>query len=308
MKSVLFSSEAYRELARRLAHCAQLATGQIEIHRFPDGERYMRIVDDVRDKDVYLLSSSFDDDNAMLTYDIACGLVDHGAKRLTLLMPYFGYATMERCIKRGEVVTAKNRARLFSAIPRSPFGNRIFTIDLHSEGIPHYFGEDIRVFHVYAKPAIIKAARTIGGSDFVLASTDAGRAKWVESLANDIGVSASFVYKRRLSGETTKVTAVSAQVENKTVIIYDDMIRTGGSLIGAAKAYRSAGASEVFAISTHGIFPAGAIERIQESGLIKRLIVTDSHPQAVQSVKDFPSFVTLVGLENILTEAIKERG
>jgi len=308
MKRVLFFSPSYEELAHRLASTANMELGSIYIKRFPDGERYMRIEDDVRDVDTYLLSSSYDDDNAMLTYDLACGLIDNGSKRLSLIMPYFGYATMERSIKKGEVVTAKNRARLFSSIPRSPFGNRIFTVDLHSEGIPHYFEGETKVFHVYAKKAIIEATQALGGKDFVLASTDAGRAKWVESLANDIGVSASFVYKRRLSGTKTQVSAVSAQVENKRVIIYDDMIRTGGSLIGAAQAYMNAGAKDIFTITTHGVFPQGAVQRIKDSQLIKKIIVTDSHPCAIRESNKHPQFVNIVSLENILADAIQERG
>ena len=86
------------------------------------------------------------------------------------------------------------------------------------------------------------------------------------------------------------------------------MIRTGGSLIGAAKAYKTAGASEIFTISTHGVFPPGAVERIQKSGLIKGLIVTDSHPNALHEAQEHPQFVSLVHLDHILTEAIQERG
>jgi len=308
MKTLLFYSKAYSQLAKKLSISSEIPLGSIEITRFPDGERYMRIEDDVRDLDAYLLSSSFDDDNAMLTYDIACALVENGAKRLSLLMPYFGYSTMERSVKPGEVITAKNRARLFSSIPRAPFGNRIFTVDLHSEGIPHYFEGETRVFHIYAKKAIIEAARQLGGDDFVLASTDAGRAKWVESLANDIGVPASFVYKRRISGSETQVSAVSAQVQNKRVIIYDDMIRTGGSLISAAKAYQDAGASQIFTISTHGVLPAGALQRIKDCGLIEKVIVTDSHPNAITESQSHPNFLHIVSLQQILAEAIQERG
>nr|MBA3538359.1 ribose-phosphate pyrophosphokinase [Deltaproteobacteria bacterium] len=111
--------------------------------------------------------------------------------------------------------------------------------------------------------------------------TDAGRAKWVESLANDLGVGAAFVYKRRLEGDSTEVTGVSAQVAGKRVVIYDDMIRTGGSLINAAKAYRDAGAIAIDAIATHGLFPGDSLATIQATGLFGKIVVTDSHPSAV---------------------------
>ena len=115
----------------------------------------------------------------------------------------------------------------------------------------------------------------------MLACTDAGRAKWVESLANDLGVDAAFVYKRRTSGSETHVTGVSAQVAGKRVVIYDDMIRTGGSLINAAQAYRDAGAVAIDAIATHGLFPGDSLERIRATGLFGHVATTDSHPRAV---------------------------
>jgi ribose-phosphate pyrophosphokinase len=134
---------------------------------------------------------------------------------------------------------------------------------------------------------IVQVARRLGGDDFVLACTDAGRAKWVESLANDLGVDASFVFKRRLDAEHTEVAGISADVRGRAVIIYDDMIRTGGSLETAARAYRAAGAVQVAAIATHGLFPDGALEHLKQSGLFTRIICTDSHPRALALRDDF---------------------
>src|SRR4029079_19591324 len=104
-----------------------------------------------------------------------------------------------------------------SAIPPAAAGNRVFLVDLHAEGIPHYFEGGVRPVHVYAKSVVVEAARRLaGGDDIVLACTDAGRAKWVESLANEMGVPASFVFKRRLDGSHTEVTARSAAGSGKT--------------------------------------------------------------------------------------------
>jgi ribose-phosphate pyrophosphokinase len=214
---------------------------------------------------------------------------------------------MERRIKRGEVITAKNRARLYSAIPKAPYGNRIFLLDLHAEGIPHYFEGNTFVFHIYAKPVVIAGAKALGGTDFVLGSTDSGRAKWVESLANDMGVPAAFIYKKRVSATETRVTAVNAHVEGKHVIIYDDMIRTGGSLIGAAKAYVDAGATKLSVITTHGIFPSDAVQRLKESGIIRQVSCTDSHPTALKEADLHPDFLTILGIESLLSEAIQHR-
>ena len=204
-----------------------------------------------------------------------------------MVIPFYGYSTMERSIRPGEVVTAKTRARLLSSIPMASRGTQVFMLDLHVASIAHYFDGDIRTIHVYGKSIVLAAARRLGGDDFVLACTDAGRAKWVESLANDLGVEPAFVYKRRLDGSSTEVTGVSAQVAGRRVVIYDDMIRTGGSLLGAAAAYKEAGAVQIDAIATHGLFPGDSLTKIRDSGLLGQIVVTDSHPRAVALANDF---------------------
>ena len=257
---IVFAIEDYEAFAAELAQ----PLGTIARDRFPDGEHYLRVVDEVNDRDVVLVGGTCDHDATLELYDLACAIVECGASTLTLIVPYFGYSTMERAVKHGEAVMAKNRARMLSSIPRAKLGNQIVLLDLHSEGIPHYFEGTIRPFHVYAKPLIVQLARDLAGDRFILGSTDAGRAKWVESLANDLGVPAAFVYKRRISGEKTEVTAVSTSLSGETVVIYDDMIRTGSSLINAARAYREAGAGKLIAIATHAVFldaPPGSLTR-----------------------------------------------
>jgi ribose-phosphate pyrophosphokinase len=202
-------------------------------------------------------------------------------------------------------VTAKTRARLLSAIPAASRGNQVFLVDLHVDAIAHYFEGQIRPIHVYGKQVVMDACRRLAGTDFVLASTDAGRAKWVESLANDLGVHAAFVYKRRLDGEHTEVTGVSAQVEGKHVIIYDDMIRTGGSLMNAASAYREAGATGIDAIATHGVLPGDSIDKLRRSGLFGRIVVTDSHPRAVALAAGHRDFLEVESVASLLVEHLK---
>jgi len=175
----------------------------------------------------------------------------------------------------------KNRARIFSSIPPAKNGNQILLLDLHTEGIPHYFEGSLHPVHVYAKPLVEQLAREVAGDSFVLGSTDAGRAKWVASIANDLGVPAAFAYKRRLGPAETEVAAVSTSFKGETVVIYDDMIRTGGSLMSAARAYRDSGAGRLVAIATHGVFPGNAFETIQSSGLFDAIACTDSHPNAL---------------------------
>src|SRR5206468_535189 len=150
------------------------------------------------DRDVILVGGTIDDAATLELYDLACGLVAAGAYRVRLVIPYYGYSTMERAIKHGEVVTAKTRARLLSSIPQASRGTQVFLLDLHVDSIAYYFEGGLRPIHVYGKSLVTAAARRLGGADFVLACTDAGRAKWVESLANDLHCDAAFVYKRRV--------------------------------------------------------------------------------------------------------------
>jgi ribose-phosphate pyrophosphokinase len=277
---LIFATPDYQEMQRELCALTGWEAGAVEGREFPDGERYQRIEQDVDGREVVLLGGTTSDVETLRLYDLACGLVKYGAWALTLVIPFFGYSTMERAVKAGEVVTAKTRARLLSSIPSASESNRVVLMDLHVAGMQHYFEGTVRTVHLYAKPVILEVARQLGGDDFVLACTDAGRAKWVESLANDLRVTPAFVFKRRLSGEDTEVTAVSANVQDRRVVIYDDMIRTGSSLMGAAKAYLDAGASEVSALATHGVFPGDALGRLQRSGLFTAIACTDTHPNA----------------------------
>jgi ribose-phosphate pyrophosphokinase len=277
---IVFSTLAYDYLGRAVAARTGWELGVVTRRKFPDGEHYLRIETDPTDRDVVLVGGTTDDAATLELYDLACGLVTGGAYRLRTVIPFFGYSTMERSVRFGEVVTAKTRARMFSSIPMASRGTQVFLLDLHVAAIAHYFEGGIRPIHVYGKSLVTAAARRLGGADFVLACTDAGRAKWVESLANDLNVAAAFVYKRR-HDDQTEVTGVSAQVSGKRVVIYDDMIRTGGSLLNAARAYLDAGAVAIDAIATHGLFPGDSLTKLEASGLLGRIVVTDSHPRAV---------------------------
>ena len=277
---LVFSTAAYDYLADAIAEGGGWDRGHITRKMFPDGEHYRRIETNPADRDVILVGGTPDDTSTLELYDLACGLVGYGAYRMRMVIPFYGYSTMERSVRTGEIVTAKTRARLLSSIPTASRGTQVYLLDLHVGAIAHYFEGGIRPIHVYGKKLTTAAARRLGGNDFVLASTDAGRAKWVESLAKDLHVDAAFVYKRRTSGTETEITGVSANVVGRRVVIYDDMIRTGGSLIAAAQVYRDAGAVSIDAIATHGVFPGDSLAKIRTSGLLGQVVTTDSHPRA----------------------------
>ncbi len=350
-KPILFATSEYGYLKAQMLKSKRFVDGQMARSvakdgstsladvPFPDGERYHRLLTDVSDREVVLLGGTVSDRATMELLDMGAGLVMEGAVRLKMVIPYFGYATMERAILPQELVKAKIRAMQLSAIPRAPLGNRAYLLDLHSEGIPFYFENGVKTDHIYAKSLVIKAVeeaardwqRTSGKQldhsscgtgalaklrvstvnchapdpddiltqtgefkllDFTVASTDAGRAKWVESLCRDmvklkLPVHPAFIIKRRISGSETVVADISADVAGKLVVIYDDMIRTGGSAIAAAKAYLAKGALAVILISTHGVLPGDSKKKLRDSGCFHSVIVSDSHPRAVELADDF---------------------
>jgi ribose-phosphate pyrophosphokinase len=290
---MVFHTQAYAALAAAM----KLDLGAVETKLFPDGERYLRLGTAPAGQDVALVGGTISDADTLELYDLACGIVEAGARSLSLVLPYFGYATMERAALPREIVTAKTRARLLSSIPLPGSGARVLLLDLHTEGIPFYFEGALRPVHLSARKVILAAIRrlTADSAAFAIACTDAGRAKWVEAMANDLGVPAAFVFKRRTPAGT-EVTAVSAQVEGRHVVIYDDLIRTGGSLLNAARAYRAAGAARISAVATHGVFPGDALARLSQSGLFDKVIVTDSHPRALSLRSAFLEVETVAPL------------
>ncbi len=281
---LLFTTSTYAYFEPRLAASGRFELGAIERKSFPDGERYLRLAVDSWGRDVVLLGGTPSDLDWLELYDLGSAISRAGARSLSIVLPYFGYATMERAVRPGEVVTAKTRARLLSSIPPCESGTRIFLFDLHTDGIEFYFGDAHVTHHIYGAPVVTAAIREVmSDRPYVLGATDAGRAKWVEALARNLEVDPAFVYKRR-DGSSGKVsvTGVNADVRGREVVLYDDMIRTGSSLMQAAEAYLNAGATGVRAVASHLVLPPGALARLDASGLFLSIHGTDSHPSSEQ--------------------------
>ena len=279
-KKLLFTISSYEYMLPRFLEAGDFEVGAIERKTFPDGERYLRLVAESWGRDVVLLGGTPTDLDALEVYDLGYAISRAGAHSLALVMPYFGYATMERAVRPGEVVTAKTRARLISAIPPCDGGQRVFLFDLHTDGIEFYFDDSHVTHHLYGAPLITKLIRRhMGDRPFVLGATDAGRAKWVQSLALGLGVEPAFVYKRRdPESGSLGITGINADVRGREVVVYDDMIRTGSSLLQAGRAYLAAGASAVHAVASHLVLPHGSIEALRSAGVFQSILGTDSHP------------------------------
>lgn len=295
---LLFTTESYAYFQPALVAEGRFEVGAITRKRFPDGERYLRLDADTWGRDVVLLGGTPSDLDWLELYDLGCAISRSGARSLSIVMPYFGYATMERAVRPGEVVTAKTRARLISSIPACEAGTSTYLFDLHTDGIEFYFGDAHVTHHLYGAPVVTELIRRrMADRPFVLGATDAGRAKWVESLARRLGVDPAFVYKRRdASSGDVAVTGVNADVRGREVVIYDDMIRTGSSLIQAAQSYLAAGASAIHAVASHLVLPPGALDRLRASGAFASLSGTDSHPGSQQLLADPAALVSVAPL------------
>ncbi len=301
---MIFCTSKYSYLRDEICSLTGIAPGQLEAKTFPDGERYRRITQSVVGKEVIIVGGSVDDSETLEIYDLACALVKYGAHTITLMIPYFGYSTMEREVLQGEVLPAKTRARLFSVIPMAPGGNRVVLLDIHAPGLPHYFEGNVRVRALDSHDLLVESMKYFGDEDFVIACTDSGRAKTVERLAESLGVSAVFVFKKRIDGQNTEVKAVAGEVKNKNVVLYDDMIRSGSSLIEAAKQLKDFGALKITALATHGLFPGNATEKLKNAGVFHKIYVTNSHCRVNELTE--ADGIEVISVAPMLSKALRE--
>lgn len=307
----LLSSRGYEYLAERLSALPPMENWSfrpvnLERKIFPDGETCCRIreVENIRNQPAVLICGTISDEAVFEAYNLASALVMEQCSSLHLVIPYFGYSTMERSTRDGEIVVAKNIARLLSSLPSSPRGNYIYMLDLHSLGTQYYFEGSVHPVHIAAEPLICEELCRRNDNP-VLASADMGRAKWIQKMSGKLGLDSAFIMKKRTSGENTEIIALNAEVKGRPVVIYDDMIRSGSSILNAAAAYKSVGAKSVTLMTTHGVFTSGAVAEMRRSGLVDELICTDSHPKALTAAAEHPDFVRLKSVAALICRALQ---
>ena len=300
----ILSSKKYEYLKQNILNQGECFNDvKIESETFPDGEHYWKIVnpEQLRHKPAVYIAGTVDDGSIFELYNLASTLVREQCSSLHIVIPYFGYSTMERAVKEGEVVTAKNIANLISSIPQAPLGNFVYMMDLHSLGTQYYFENTIHPIHLTSWN-VIKDMLAQFSKDIVLASTDMGRAKWIEKMGNELHLETAYIMKKRISGSKTEVVALNAEVKYKDIIIFDDMIRSGTSLIHAAEAYKNAGANNIYVITVHGIFIAGALEKLKSCGIIKNILCTNTH---INAHKMNDEFVKVYDISKVIAERLE---
>jgi len=297
----VYSSESSSYLADQIYELLyskgqNVKRGGVYRKQFPDGEKYYRVQMQERyelvGKDVIYVSSTADDSDFLELIRLGCAFSSYGSRRRIFIIPFLGYSTMERQVKPGEVITAKVNLRLLSAIPETKLGNTFMLLDLHVQGLLQYFeGASVRM-ELYAEKILIDTLREKidTSKPFMFASADLGRPLWVEAFAREFGVDMAFVRKHR-DQEKTEVKSVIGSVAGHHVIIYDDMTRTGGTLINAAEAYLAEGATKVTAVLSH--FALATPEVIDKLGnsVLDLIIATNSHPMSQhEKVQNNPKF------------------
>ena len=271
----IFAGRASKELTQDL--CDHLGTpmGNAKSELFPDGEVIVRVEEDVRGRDCFVVQSTSDPVNANLMellIFIDC-LRRASAKRITAVIPYFGYARQDRKDSGRTPITAKLVANLITAAG----ADRVLTMDLHAAQIQGFF--DIPVDHLTAATVFceyLQGIRTELG-DLVIVSPDVGNVKVANGYANMLGADLAIIDKRRESGSKVSLKNLIGSVEGRTVLMVDDMISTAGTICEAAKLVVDRGATRVLAAATHPVLCGLAMNRLAESP-IDQLIVTDSIP------------------------------
>ncbi len=270
---VLLAGSSHPSLAKEIAQHLGIPLGNVLLGRFPEGEIQLQIRDNIRGKDVFIVQSTCTPPNENLMELLI--LIDAArrasARRITAVLPFFGYARQDRKDRPRVPITAKLVANLIV----SAGAGRVLTMDLHAGQIQGFF--DIPVDHLYSINVLGSYFKKKKIKDLIVVSPDVGGIKMARSYAKVFNCDLAIVDKRRESASTTHVMHIIGSVKDKNVVIVDDLISTGGSITEAAKALKEFGAREIYAMIVHPVLAWPAVERIQKS-VIKELIVTNSIP------------------------------
>jgi ribose-phosphate pyrophosphokinase len=291
----LISGTAHRALADRISDALGQPLADVQVTAFPDGETFVKINENIRGEDIFIIQPSCPPTNHNLMELLI--MVDAArrasAERITAVMPFFGYARQDRKDQPRVPITAKLVANLLT----SAGVNRVLTMDLHAPQIQGFF--DIPVDHLYAKPALIGylRERLQDTSNLTVVSPDVGGVKMARAYAEALGAELAIVAKHRVSATKVEAMNVIGEVEGRDVLLVDDMTETAGTLMAAAEILNRFGAKRIFAGVSHAILGEIAHQRISDSD-IEEVITTDSVPQAAGPK------VKVVGIAPLMAEAI----
>lgn len=292
----IFSGTSNPALAHEICESLGLPLGKATVKRFPDGETFVRIDENIRGSDTFIVQSTSNpaNHNIMEMLIMIDAARRASANRITAVIPFYGYSRQDRKDQPRVPITSKLVANLLVAAGV----NRVLTIDLHAQQIQGFF--DIPVDHLYASPVIfdyLKSFREEGS--LVVYSPDVGGMKMAASYANYLKVPLGFVAKRRTSATKVEAFNLVGEVEGKDVLLVDDLTETAGTLIAASTLLKENGARRVMAAVSHCMLSELGYERLKNSNVLDELITTNSIPI---DTRELP--ITVLSIAGLLGEAI----
>jgi ribose-phosphate pyrophosphokinase len=296
--TIVFSGTSNPELATAVCSYLNLEPGKADISCFPDGEKLIRLESDVRGRDVYIIQSTctpVDENLVELLIFLDC-IRRASAKRITAVIPYFGYARQDRKDAGRVPITAKLMANIIT----SAGADRVLSLDLHAKQLQGFF--DIPVDHLTAEPVLVKYLKRKRISDMTVVAPDVGNMKTASRYATALGGELAIIHKRRLTGQEVLCEEIIGTVKDRNVVMVDDMISTAGTITGAAKLVRERGAKNIVVGATHGLFAGPAIERLAAAP-IDEVFVTDTIPlkEAAKSLKN----LKVLSVDALIGEAMR---
>ncbi|MCG3198157.1 MAG: ribose-phosphate pyrophosphokinase [Candidatus Omnitrophica bacterium] len=292
----IFSGTSNPALAESIANALGIPVGAITIKRFRDGEIYVAYEENVRGTDCFLIQSTSEPVNARLMELLI--MIDAAkrasAKRVTAVLPYYGYGRQDRKHRPRVPITAKLVANLLTTAG----ADRVLTMDLHAGQIQGFF--DIPLDNLYASAVLIEEIEKLGLADLTFVAPDLGSVKRARAVARVFGAPLAIIDKRRPRENEAEVMNIIGEVAGKTVMLVDDMIDTAGTICQAAYALERAGAKSVYACATHPVLSGDAIEKIEQAPF-KKVLITDTIP--FPNPNNLGKF-EVVGVGRLLAEAI----
>lgn len=300
-KLKIFSGRANRPLAENIAKHLGVTLGNINLGDFADRETSVRIDEDVRGRDVFVVQPTSPDvnQNLMELLIILDAFKRSSPARVTAVIPYFGYARQDRKDMGRVPISAKLVADLLTTAG----ADRVLCLDLHAAQIQGFF--NIPVDHLYAVKEITAHVRSLGipPDDLVVLSTDEGNVKKAVLYQRRLGGQIAVVDKRRLSPTETKAAhLIGAPVEGKTVVVFDDMISTASSMVNAVEVARKNGAKKMYVCATHGLLVGPAVDKLRDSP-IEQIAITDSIPLSKEKTDKLP-MLKVISVAPLLANAI----
>ncbi len=293
---MVLSGRANPPLAEAVAEILGCQLGEATVKNFADGEIFVRIDDNVRGRDLFIIQSTCPpSDNILELLLLLDAARRASAARITAVIPYFGYARQDRKDQPRVAIGAKLMANMIVAAG----ADRVLSIDFHQHQLQGFF--DIPVDHLYAAPVFTRYFREKQLENLVVVSPDVGSAKMARGFAKRLGGTMGIIDKRRPAANVSEVMHVIGEVEGKDCILSDDMIDTGGTLAQAARALKERGARDVYACATHALLSGPAVERLRDAPFTE-IVVTDTIP--VPPHKQFET-LRVLSTDELLAKAVR---